>query len=92
MLSSRQQMPTLSLPRQNNKLILQIGYKQKNFVVGEKVLRYNLRTADRNGGKQTDPWDGTYEVVQVCEKGLYQGFLTGGIHTPCGYGNQMLGV
>ncbi|KAK7016203.1 hypothetical protein SK128_024111, partial [Halocaridina rubra] len=27
--------------------------------------------ADRKGGKQTDPWDGPYEVAQVCEKGLY---------------------
>lgn len=39
--------------------------------MGDKVLRYNLRRADRKGGKQTDPWDGPYEVVQVCEKGLY---------------------
>ncbi|KAK3865700.1 hypothetical protein Pcinc_028710 [Petrolisthes cinctipes] len=46
-------------------------YKQKNFIVGDKVLRYNLRRADRKGGKQTDPWDGPYEVAQVCEKGLY---------------------
>ena len=35
------------------------------------MLRYNLRRADRKGGKQTDPWDGPYEVAQVCEKGLY---------------------
>ncbi|KAK3857877.1 hypothetical protein Pcinc_018587 [Petrolisthes cinctipes] len=46
-------------------------YKQRNFIVGDKVLRYNLRRADRKGGKQTDPWDGPYEVAQVCEKGLY---------------------
>ncbi len=39
--------------------------------MGNKVLRYNLRRADRKGGKQTDPWDGPYEVAQVCEKGLY---------------------
>ena len=35
------------------------------------MLRYNLRRADRKGGKQTDPWDGPYQVAQVCEKGLY---------------------
>ncbi|KAK4322429.1 hypothetical protein Pmani_006769 [Petrolisthes manimaculis] len=45
-------------------------YKQKNFIVGDKVLRYNLHRADRKGGKQTDPWDGPYEVAQVGEKGL----------------------
>ena len=38
--------------------------------MGDKVLRYNLRRADRKEGKQTDPWD-TYEMAQVCEKGLY---------------------
>ena len=27
--------------------------------------------ADRKGGKQIDPWNGPYEVTQVCEKGLY---------------------
>ena len=46
-------------------------YKQKNFTVGDKVLRYNLRRADRKGDKQTDPWDGPYEEDKVCEKGLY---------------------
>lgn len=46
-------------------------YKQKNLIVGDKVLCYNLRRANRKGGKQTDPWDGPYKVVQVCEKGLY---------------------
>ncbi|KAK4294452.1 hypothetical protein Pmani_032924 [Petrolisthes manimaculis] len=46
-------------------------YKQKNFIEGDKVLRYNHRRADRKGGKQTDPWDGPYEVAQVGEKGLY---------------------
>ncbi|XP_063872155.1 uncharacterized protein LOC135106780 [Scylla paramamosain] len=46
-------------------------YKQKNFIVGDKVLHYNLHRADRKGGKQTNPWDGPYEVAQVCEKGLY---------------------
>ncbi|KAK4326321.1 hypothetical protein Pmani_003184 [Petrolisthes manimaculis] len=45
-------------------------YKQNNFIVGDKVLRYNLHRADRKGGKQTDPWDGPYEVAQVGEKGL----------------------
>lgn len=35
------------------------------------MLHYNLRRADRKGGKQTDPWDGPYEVLQVCENGLY---------------------
>ena len=39
--------------------------------MGDKVLRYNLCRADRKGGKQTDPWDGPYEVDKVCEKGLY---------------------
>lgn len=39
--------------------------------MGDKVLRYNLRRADRKGGKQTDPWDGPYEVDKVCAKGLY---------------------
>ena len=39
--------------------------------MGDKVLRYNLRRADRKGGKQTYPWDGPYEVDKVCAKGLY---------------------
>ncbi|XP_076030966.1 uncharacterized protein LOC143019154 [Oratosquilla oratoria] len=46
-------------------------YKQNHYIVGDKVLWYNLRRADRKGGKQTDPWDGPYEVAQVCEKVLY---------------------
>ena len=47
------------------------GTSKKKFCVGDKVLLYNLRRADRKGGKQTDPWDGPYEVAQVFEKGLY---------------------
>lgn len=39
--------------------------------MGDKVLRYNLRRADRKGGKQIDPWDGPYEITELSGKGLY---------------------
>ncbi|KAK4299280.1 hypothetical protein Pmani_028422 [Petrolisthes manimaculis] len=73
MLSSRKLMQTLSKLRQNSKLILRRGGTNKRILswVHDKVLRYNLRRADRKGGKQTDPWAGPYKVAQVCEKGLY---------------------
>ena len=45
--------------------------QKKAFKSGEKVLLYNLRRADRKGGKQVDRWDGPYTVVEVFNNGNY---------------------
>ena len=45
---------------------------KRKFQVGEKVLLWNLRRADRKGGRSVDPWLGPYEVTSVTEMGLYE--------------------
>ena len=44
---------------------------KKVYSVGEKVLLYNLRRADRKGGKQCDIWNGPYSVTEVHDNGTY---------------------
>jgi len=44
---------------------------KKVYSVGEKVLLYNLRRADRKGGKQCDIWNGPYSVTKVHDNGTY---------------------
>ena len=44
---------------------------KRAFEIGEKVLLYNLRRADRKGGKQQDVWDGPYTVAKIFNNGNY---------------------
>lgn len=41
------------------------------FNTGDVVLLWNMRRADRKGGKQTKPWLGPYEIQEVHENGTY---------------------
>jgi len=51
----------------------QARHKSKqDFEVGDKVLVWNTRRADRKGGKMSDPWLGPYIVNKVCKNSLYQ--------------------
>jgi len=40
--------------------------------VGDRVLLWNLRRADRKGGKMADPWLGRYTVNAILKNGLYE--------------------
>jgi hypothetical protein len=46
--------------------------KKQAFAEGDDVLLWNLRRADRKGGRMKDPWLGPYQVTRVCEKGTYE--------------------
>ena len=53
------------------------AYKARNkckffFTVGDKVLLWNLRRADRKGGKMTDPWLGPYIINSISKNGAYE--------------------
>jgi len=45
---------------------------KKQFNVGDKVLLWNLRRADRKGGRMQDPWLGPYTVSAVTAGGSYE--------------------
>ena len=46
--------------------------KKRPFVEGDDVLLWNLRRADRKGGRMKDPWLGPYKIGHVCDNGTYQ--------------------
>jgi hypothetical protein len=45
---------------------------KKPFAVGDAVLLWNLRRADRKGGRMKDPWLGPYKVGRDCGNGTYE--------------------
>jgi len=46
--------------------------KKTPFAQGDDVLLWNLRRADRKGGKMQSPWLGPYKIGRVCGKGTYE--------------------
>ena len=53
------------------------AYKARNlskkaFKIGDKVLSWNLRRADRKGGRMSDPWLGPYTVSTITANGAYE--------------------
>ena len=46
--------------------------QKKTFEEGESVLLWNLRRADRKGGKMKEPWLGPYTIHTVMDNGTYQ--------------------
>lgn len=47
-------------------------HKKDSFHIGDSVLLWNNKCADRKGGKSVDLWYGPYDIYKEVGKGLYQ--------------------